>query len=90
VQILISAGEASGEMYGAQLISALRRLDPSLDFFGVGGEKMRAAGLARDFAGFQGDGVLAVLKRFLMDIEQDDFLSWKPGLPNQSADSASG
>src|SRR6266542_5797759 len=31
-------------MYGAQLISALRRLDPSLDFFGVGGEKMRAAG----------------------------------------------
>jgi len=44
VQILVSAGEASGEMYGAQLISALRRLDPSLDFFGVGGEKMRAAG----------------------------------------------
>jgi lipid-A-disaccharide synthase len=31
-------------MYGAQLIEALRRLDPSLDFFGVGGEKMRAAG----------------------------------------------
>jgi len=31
-------------MYGAQLISALRQLDPSLEFFGVGGEKMRAAG----------------------------------------------
>src|SRR5438046_1976005 len=30
-------------MYGAQLISALQRLDPSLEFFGVGGEKMRAA-----------------------------------------------
>ena len=44
VRILISAGEASGEMYGAQLIEALRRLDPSLEFFGVGGEKMRAAG----------------------------------------------
>ncbi len=28
VQILISAGEASGEMYGAQLIEALRRRDP--------------------------------------------------------------
>ncbi len=44
MQILISAGEASGEMYGAQLIEALRRRDPSLDFFGAGGERMRAAG----------------------------------------------
>jgi lipid-A-disaccharide synthase len=44
VQILISAGEASGEMYGAQLIEALRRRDLSLEFFGVGGERMRAAG----------------------------------------------
>jgi lipid-A-disaccharide synthase len=44
VLILISAGEASGEMYGAQLIEALRRIDPSIQFFGVGGERMRAAG----------------------------------------------
>jgi lipid-A-disaccharide synthase len=62
LRILISAGEASGEMYGAQLIEALRRsaAPPArvgtgdsrvladsksrLDFFGVGGERMRAAG----------------------------------------------
>jgi lipid-A-disaccharide synthase len=44
VRILISAGEASGEMYGAQLIQALRRQEPALEFFGVGGERMRAAG----------------------------------------------
>jgi lipid-A-disaccharide synthase len=44
VQVLISAGEASGEMYGAQLIAALHRLDPSLTFFGVGGDRMRASG----------------------------------------------
>jgi lipid-A-disaccharide synthase len=60
VQILISAGEASGEMYGAQLIEALQRgsqpplrvgLDGSetrphtdLAFFGAGGDRMRAAG----------------------------------------------
>jgi lipid-A-disaccharide synthase len=44
VQVLISAGEASGEMYGAQLIEALRRRNPSLQFFGAGGERMRAAG----------------------------------------------
>ena len=55
VRILISAGEASGEMYGAQLIAALRRLEPSIEFFGVGGERMRQAGCetvvdARDLA----------------------------------------
>jgi len=44
VRILISAGEASGEMYGAQLINALQQHDASLQFFGVGGERMRAAG----------------------------------------------
>jgi len=47
VRILISAGEASGEMYGAQLMEALRRHNPSnspLEFFGVGGDRMRAAG----------------------------------------------
>ncbi len=42
-------------MYGAQLIEALRRLDSSLEFFGVGGDRMRAAGCetvvdARDLA----------------------------------------
>jgi lipid-A-disaccharide synthase len=31
-------------MYGAGLIDALRRLDPSLEFFGAGGDRMRAAG----------------------------------------------
>jgi lipid-A-disaccharide synthase len=55
VRILISAGEASGEMYGAQLMGALLRRQPSLQFFGVGGERMRAAGCdtvvdARDLA----------------------------------------
>src|ERR1700690_2356893 len=31
-------------MYGAQLMEALRRIDPALEFFGIGGEKMQAAG----------------------------------------------
>ncbi len=49
--IFISAGEASGEAYGALLISALRkRLDAlGLDalFFGMGGQRMVDAGLDR-------------------------------------------
>jgi lipid-A-disaccharide synthase len=44
LRILISAGEASGDMYGAQLIEALRRRRPDLEVFGLGGERMRAAG----------------------------------------------
>lgn len=42
---MISAGEASGENYGAMLIPELRKVFGSdAQFFGVGGEKMRAAG----------------------------------------------
>ena len=46
MRIFISAGEASGEFYGAELIKALRQQVPERDieFFGVGGEQMRAAG----------------------------------------------
>jgi lipid-A-disaccharide synthase len=50
VRILISAGEASGEFYGAKLMEALRcqlshqTPPPALEFFGVGGDQMRAAG----------------------------------------------
>ncbi|HEV7675137.1 MAG TPA: lipid-A-disaccharide synthase [Candidatus Angelobacter sp.] len=44
LKILLSAGEASGDIYGAQLIDALRQLGPGSTFFGMGGEKMRASG----------------------------------------------
>ena len=41
---LLSAGEASGDTYGAQLIEALRQLAPNSTFFGMGGEKMQTSG----------------------------------------------
>jgi lipid-A-disaccharide synthase len=44
MQFLLSAGEASGDTYGAQLIESLRQLTPGSTFFGMGGEKMRASG----------------------------------------------
>jgi len=43
-QILISAGEASGEMYAAQLATALRR-NADIHLFGLGGPRMREAGV---------------------------------------------
>lgn len=44
MQILLSAGEASGDYYGAQLIESLYQLAPSTKFFGMGGDRMRASG----------------------------------------------
>ncbi|HLJ87411.1 MAG TPA: lipid-A-disaccharide synthase, partial [Candidatus Angelobacter sp.] len=41
---LLSAGEASGDNYGAQLVESFRQLAPDINFWGLGGEKMRAAG----------------------------------------------
>lgn len=43
-QFLFSAGEASGDTYGAQLIEAIRGLSPRSAFFGMGGSQMRASG----------------------------------------------
>jgi lipid-A-disaccharide synthase len=46
-KIFLSAGEASGEHYGALLMTELRRLEPRADFFGLGGARMAALGLRR-------------------------------------------
>jgi lipid-A-disaccharide synthase len=42
---MIVAGEASGDMYGAQIAQELRALSPALRFFGMGGDCMRKAGV---------------------------------------------
>jgi len=44
LRVGLVAGEASGDTLGADLISAMRRLAPDAQFFGVAGPKMQAAG----------------------------------------------
>lgn len=44
-KILVSAGEASGELYAAPLVSILRRRLQDVEFFGCAGPKMRQAGV---------------------------------------------
>jgi lipid-A-disaccharide synthase len=44
MNFLLSAGEASGDTYGAQLVESLRQLARGSTFFGMGGEKMRTSG----------------------------------------------
>jgi lipid-A-disaccharide synthase len=43
--ILISAGEASGDLYAANLVHAIRERHPSMQFFGCAGHRMQAAGV---------------------------------------------
>lgn len=43
--ILIIAGEASGDLHGSALICELKNIDSSLNFFGIGGEKMKNSGM---------------------------------------------
>lgn len=45
MEILISAGEASGDLYAAKLVEELRRRWPEARFFGCAGPRMRAAGV---------------------------------------------
>src|SRR2546425_10790328 len=53
--VMLSAGEASGDLHGGALAAALRRLAPEARLFGMGGERMASAGVelladARDMA----------------------------------------
>jgi lipid-A-disaccharide synthase len=45
LELLVVAGEASGDLHGARLVSELHRLIPGLSVFGLGGDELRAAGL---------------------------------------------
>ncbi len=64
-QILISAGEASGDMYAARLAAALRaRADVQL--FGMGGPRMREAGveLVADCSEVSLVGIVEIAKKY--------------------------
>jgi len=43
--VMLSAGEASGDLHGGALAAALRKLAPEARLFGMGGERMAAAGV---------------------------------------------
>jgi len=43
--IMISAGEASGDLHGAHLVAAIKRLSDHVSFYGMGGARMQEAGV---------------------------------------------
>jgi lipid-A-disaccharide synthase len=79
------AGEASGDLHGANLMRALSRLDPQAEFRAWGGERMEQAGAVLVHAlhelAFMGFWEVAVhLPRILglMGEARRDIASWKP------------
>jgi lipid-A-disaccharide synthase len=84
-RIALVAGEASGDLLGAGLIQALKRRYPDAEFAGIGGERMRAAGLeawhdANDLAVMGLAEVLRHLPRLLKlrKTLRQQLLDWRP------------
>ncbi|MCX5904181.1 MAG: lipid-A-disaccharide synthase [Proteobacteria bacterium] len=44
-KILLVAGEASADLHGAHVVRELKRIDPSVHMYGIGGEELRRAGM---------------------------------------------
>ena len=65
---MMSCGEPSGDLYAGALVAALRRREPGIEVFGLGGDRFKAAGgdLVADFHGLSVTGLteaLSVLPR---------------------------
>ena len=66
-KIFICAGEASGDMYGSHLVKEIKQLYPDAVFTGIGGERMKEAGV-RTYFGLSSlayMGVLEVLRHYI-------------------------
>ena len=44
-KILLVAGEVSGDLHGSYLVEAIQSIDPEIQFFGVGGDGLKRAGM---------------------------------------------
>ncbi len=44
-KILLVAGEVSGDLHGSHLVEAIQRIEPEVQFFGVGGESLKRRGM---------------------------------------------
>ena len=47
--LMIIAGEMSGDLHGCSLINELLKIDPEINVFGIGGNKMKAAGMQLNY-----------------------------------------
>ena len=83
---MIVAGEASGDIYGADLANEAVKLAPDLQFFGIGGARMRDAGVDTlvDSAEMAVVGLVEVIKHF--DVISSAFRKLKQIILNDPPD----
>jgi lipid-A-disaccharide synthase len=64
MRVMLSCGEASGDLYAGALVEALRVRDPGVDVFGLGGNRFHAAGgrLIGDFHGLAVTGLVEAIR----------------------------
>lgn len=64
MRVMLSCGEASGDLYAGALVEALRARVPEIDVFGLGGDRFKAAGgrLVADFHGIAVTGLLEAVR----------------------------
>lgn len=64
IKIMLSAGEVSGDVHGANLAHELFRINPKAHLFGMGGEKMKAKGvdIKYDLTSYGTVGIVEILK----------------------------
>ena len=58
---MISAGEASGDMHASAVIKEIKKIIPSADIFGMGGNQMQAAG-ARIIYDINNLGIIGIVE----------------------------
>jgi lipid-A-disaccharide synthase len=44
-RVMMIAGEVSGDLHGSEVIRELKKRNPALDIYGIGGERMKAEGM---------------------------------------------
>jgi lipid-A-disaccharide synthase len=64
MRVMLSCGEASGDLYAGALVTALRAREPGIDVFGLGGDHFKAAGgrMVGDFRGLAVTGLLEAVR----------------------------
>ena len=61
---MMTAGEASGDVHGANLVREIKKISPATEIFGMGGDEMKAAGfkILRHYKDYNVMGFWEVLK----------------------------
>lgn len=76
MKIMISAGEASGDMHAASVAKEIKKICPKADIFGMGGAQMKAAGvrIIYDIENLGIIGIVEVLKHIPFFLRLRSFL----------------